>query len=92
MAFRPRKNVTIHIIKNNTNNTLAIPIAVPAIVVKPNNPATKANIRNIADHLSIRHLLKFSYLLITFFYIKVNGNHSHLMKLINCFPFFQDIW
>lgn len=57
MAFRPRKNVMIHIIKNNTNNTFAIPIAVPAIVVKPNNPATKANIRNIADHLSIRHLL-----------------------------------
>lgn len=54
-------------IKNNTNNIFAIPIAVPAIVVKPNKPAINANIRNVTDHLSISYLLKLSYLLITFF-------------------------
>lgn len=66
-------------IKNNTNNIFAIPIAAPAIVVKPNNPAINANIRNVADHLSIIHLLKLSYLLIAFFYTKVNGNDYHLV-------------
>lgn len=58
-AFLPMKNVIIQPIKNNTNNTFAIPIDAPAIDVNPSKPATRARIRNVNDHLSIRHLLIF---------------------------------
>lgn len=49
-------NVIKHKTKNNTNSILAIPIAVPATPVKPNTPATKANTKNMRDHLNIIYL------------------------------------
>ena len=49
----PITNEIIKIIKNTTNNILAIPVAAPAIPLKPRTAATNAIIKKIIAHLNI---------------------------------------